>query len=58
MDVLNYINYLIEFFDTNADPKSKPLRFEELYKYEDVIADRIYDLLYSIKNSIYKTNHL
>lgn len=51
MDVLNYINYLIEFFDTNADPKSKPLRFEELYKYEDVVADRIYDLLYSIKNS-------
>ena len=51
MDVLNYINYLIEFFDKNADPNSKPLRFEELYEYNDIVADRIYDLIYSIKNS-------
>ena len=50
-DVWNYINYLIEFFDKNADPKSKPLRFEDLYQYTDPTADRIYDLIYSIKNS-------
>lgn len=50
-EVLNYINYLIEFFDKNTDPNSKPLRFEDLYQYEDEVADRIYELIGYIKNS-------
>ncbi len=50
-EILNYINYLIEFFNKNQETDSKPLRFEEMYQYQDEVADRIYELLGYVKNS-------
>jgi len=50
-EIIAYVNYLIEFFRNNQDPNSVPLRFEDLYQYEDEVADRIYDLITYVKNS-------
>lgn len=52
MNELNsYVDYLYQYFRNNQDPKSIPLRFVDLFGFENHIADKIYELFILVKNS-------
>lgn len=52
MNELNsYLDYLYKYFTNNQDPQSRPLRFVDLFGYENYLADKLYELIIIIKNS-------
>lgn len=52
MNELNsYIDYLYQYFRNNQDPESHPLRFVNLFGFENPVADKIYELFIIVKNS-------
>ena len=45
MNELNsYVDYLYQYFRNNQDPQSIPLRFVDLFGFENHVADKIYEL--------------
>lgn len=52
MNELNsYVDYLYQYFRNNQDPQSIPLRFVDLFGFENHVADKIYELFILVKNN-------
>ena len=52
MNELNsYVDYLYQYFRNNQDAQSIPLRFVDLFGFENPVADKIYELFILVKNN-------
>lgn len=44
-DLERYIDYLLQFYYQGENISKNPLKFEDIYEYENSLASRIYEII-------------